>query len=111
MYFLTLIFIFFDAHEPQKQIYGDQKNKRSSKQITLFFDAQVSFFLTLIRPFVTLNGLWGTLRLGRTADGGTGPGTAALKPRHRGAAAGGSARTEPYKHGDTLPQPHIFIFC
>ena len=25
----------------------------------------------------------------RTADDGTGPGTAALKPRHRGAAAGG----------------------
>ena len=67
----------------------------------IFFDAHILFFLTLIHPFVTLNGPWGALRLGRTADGGTGPGTAALKPRHRGAAAGGSARTEPYKHGDT----------
>ena len=65
------------------------------------FDAHILFFLTLICTFVTLDGPWGALRLGRTADGGTGPGTAALKPRHRGAAAGGSARTEPYKHGDT----------
>ena len=34
-------------------------------------------------------GLGAPLARGRTADGGTGTRTAALKPRHRGAAAGG----------------------
>ena len=34
-------------------------------------------------------GLGAPLARGQTADGGTGTRTAALKPRHRGAAAGG----------------------
>ena len=71
--------------------------------IFYFFDAHTPF----CNP---KRGLGAPPARGRTADGGTGPGTAALKPRHRGAAAGGLARTEPYKHGDTLPQPHIFYF-
>ena len=42
---------------------------------------------------------------GRTADGGTGTRTAALKPRHRGAAAGGWLGRNPISMATHIPLP------
>ena len=49
---------------------------------------------------------------GRTADGGTGSGTAALKPRHRDAAAGGWLERNPILVSMAVHSPNpIYFIC
>ena len=52
-------------------------------------------------------GLGAPLARGRTADGGTGTRTAALKPRHRGAAAGGWLGRNPISMATHISLPEF----